>query len=578
VYNYNTAHRHPPVSAPIRLTTVFGRYTAFARRAASKTRWLVGLLLFSQLSSFGQATRNYLVLLRDKAGTPYSTDRPNQFLSQRSILRRQKQNIPVTDRDLPVNPAYVAQLQQAGAKVRFTSRWLNAVLVEATDATIASVQKLPAVKGLEFGRSLASARLAATDPSKVARNNETISKFGDVLPLNYGTSQAQITQLGVDNMHQQGYHGENMLIGVLDAGFLNADKVAFLKPLFDEKRVLATYDFVKKETSVYEDDSHGLSCLSAIAATTDGRLYGTAYKAQFILLRTEDATSESRVEEANWLFGAEYADSAGVDVISSSLGYTEFDDASTSYTYQNMDGKTALCTRAAQIATETGMVVVTAAGNEGSDPWHYLSAPSDAPSVLAIGAVNQAGQPAAFSSFGPSADGRIKPDLAARGQGTVIGSPGGQILTGSGTSFATPLVAGLVAGFWQANPRLTATVVTAMLRQSGSQFSNPDSQIGYGIPNFGRASALTESLSQLLLFPNPFSETESLSVFWGEIAPNVPLDATLTDLTGRILWRRQYTAAPSAAFVLPSLGLSTGMYVMTLVAGDKKRTVKIVKR
>ena len=519
------------------------------------------------------------MLLRDKAGTPYNVSQPGQFLSQRSILRRQRQNIPILDRDLPVNPAYVAQLQQAGAKIWFTSRWLNAVLLEATDATMAAVQKLPVVKGLEFGRSLANARLGAKTASVTPTAPGPTSKFGDVQALNYGNSQAQITQLGIDNMHQQGYRGETMLIGVLDAGFLNANTVPFLKPLFDEKRLLATYDFVKKETSVYEDDSHGLSCLSAIAATADGQLYGTAYKSQFILLRTEDAATESRVEEANWLFGAEYADSAGVDVISSSLGYTEFDDASTSYTYQNMDGKTALCTRAAQIATETGMVVVVAAGNEGSDAWHYLSAPSDAASVLAIGAVNQAGQRAGFSSFGPSADGRVKPDLAARGQGTVVGSPGGQVLMGSGTSFATPLVAGLAAGFWQAHPRLTATMVTALLRQSGSQFSAPDDALGYGIPNFGRASVLADALSQqLLVFPNPFSEAESLSVFWGDIGPNVPLNATLTDLTGRVIWRSQYDAGQAATFALPYLNLSAGMYIMTLVAGDKKQTVKVVKR
>ncbi|MDB5241984.1 MAG: peptidase in kexin sedolisin, partial [Spirosoma sp.] len=245
----------------------FGKSTAFIRPAMNKTAGLLLFLLLSQLSGFGQATRKYLVLLRDKTGTPYSVSRPDQFLSQRSILRRQKQGIPVLERDLPVNPAYVAQLQQAGAKVWFTSRWFNAVLVESTEATIAGIQKLPAVKGLEFGRSLANARLSAYRPAKSLPSVEQAGKFGEVQPLNYGTSQVQVAQLGVDKMHQQGYHGEDMLIGVLDAGFLNADKVAFLKPLFDEKRVLATYDFVKKETGVYEDDSHGLSCLSAIAAT-----------------------------------------------------------------------------------------------------------------------------------------------------------------------------------------------------------------------------------------------------------------------------------------------------------------------
>lgn len=520
-----------------------------------------------------------MVLLRDKANTPYSVNRPEQFLSQRSILRRQKQNIAIIERDLPVDPTYVVQLQQAGARIWFSSRWMNAVLVESTDAVIGAVQKLPFVKGVEFNRSLAAARVGAlTNPAYPDDMQIPFGKFGALDDVNYGASQGQITQLGADVMHQRGYHGEGILIGVLDAGFLNADKVGFLKPLFDEKRVLATYDFVKKETSVYEDDSHGMSCLSAIAATADGSLYGTAYKASFILLRTEDANSEKQTEEANWLFGAEYADSAGVDVISSSLGYTQFDDPSTSYIYANLDGKTALSSRAAQIATETGMVVVVAAGNEGNNRWRYLSAPSDAASVLAIGAVTQTGVRASFSSFGPSADGRIKPDLVARGQGTVIGSPGGQVVTGNGTSFAAPLVAGLVAGFWQSQPQLTATQVTDALRQSGSQFAMPDSQLGYGIPNFERAATLLERYNQLFVYPNPFTDAQSLTVQWGEIAPNAPLDATLTNLTGRVVWQGHYLSPGLPAFILPNLGLSAGMYILNLVAGDKRRTIKVVKQ
>ncbi|GAB2574929.1 S8 family peptidase [Spirosoma areae] len=545
--------------------------------ARNKRLWLWLILLLIQGNSFGQTTRKYLVLLRDKANTPYSVSRPDQFLSQRSILRRQKQNIAVLERDLPVNPAYVTQLRQTGANIWFSSRWLNAVLLEATDATIATVQALPFVKGLEFGRSLANARLSAHYSATSANKFDAIGQL-DNEPLNYGTSQTQITQLGADKMHQQGYRGEGILIGVLDAGFLNADKVGFLKPLFDEKRVLATYDFVRKETSVYEDDSHGLSCLSAIAATAGNQLYGTAFKASFILLRTEDAVGEKKVEEANWLFGAEYADSAGVDVISSSLGYTQFDDAATSYTYQNLDGKTALSTRAAQIATETGMVVVVAAGNEGNNSWRYLSAPSDAASVLAIGAVTQTGQRASFSSFGPAADKRVKPDLAARGQGTIVGSPGGQIVSGNGTSFATPLVAGLAAGYWQAHPLLTAAQVTEALRRSGSQYGSPDDQLGYGIPNFERASIIADSFGQLLVYPNPFSDAALLGVQWGEIQANVPMDISLTNAAGRIIWQNQYTSSGLAAFVLPNLNLSAGVYFVTLVAGDKKRTLKVVKQ
>ncbi|QJD80053.1 S8 family serine peptidase [Spirosoma rhododendri] len=550
------------------------RFTDFAN--TGQTRWILAALLLVSLIVPGQAqTRKYLVLLSDKANTPYTVDRPEQFLSQRSILRRQRQNIAVQTRDLPVDPAYMTQLQQAGAKIWFPSRWFNAVLIEASDAVLATVRQLPFVRGIEFNRALSGARRSA-EAEPVETNASR--KFGNVAALSYGASQSQVTQIGADKMHDAGYHGEGMLIGVLDAGYLNADRVGFLKPLFDEKRILATYDFVKKETSVYEDDSHGMSCLSAIAATSDGMLYGTAYKASFILLRTEDAATESRVEEANWLFGAEYADSAGVDVISSSLGYTQFDDAGSNYTYANMDGKTALCTRAAQIATQTGMVVCVAAGNEGNSAWRYISAPSDAVSVLAVGAVTSAGTRASFSSIGPTADLRLKPDLVARGQGTVIGAPDGRVASGDGTSFATPLLAGLAAGFWQANPRLTAAQVTAALRRSGSQFTTPDVRLGYGIPDFSRAQTVAETLKSLAVYPVPFSDLEPLTVSWGELDANTALDATLTDLAGRVLWQTRTTPPGLAAFTVPDIGLSAGMYVLTLVAGENKRSLKVIKR
>ncbi len=562
-----------------------GKFIGYANMDRNRRAWVSSCLtlLFwvSQLSASAQRPQKYLVLLKDKANSPYSVSRPQQFLSQRSIQRRQKQNIATLERDLPVNPAYVTQLQQAGAKIWFSSRWFNAVLIEATGATLNGVKKLPFVAGIEFNKSLANARAGAINEAVRAAG---VSKFGTTgtsaaLPL-YGTSVAQVQQLGVDKMHDAGYHGEGMLIGVLDAGFLNANTVGFLKPLFDEKRVLATYDFVQKETSVYEDDAHGMQCLSTIAATADNQLYGTAYKAQFILLRTEDARTEQRVEEANWLFGAEYADSAGVDVISSSLGYTTFDDPASNYTYANMNGKTTLSARAAQIASETGMVIVVAAGNEGAGAWRYISTPSDAAGVLSIAAVNRAGQRASFSSIGPSPDGRVKPDLAARGQGTIIGNPNGLISSGNGTSFATPLVAGLAAGFWQANPGLSAVQVTDALRKTGSQYATPDAQLGYGIPKFTQLLVLAnaEPAAPPVVFPNPVSDAGPLFIRWPNAGRTTPVNATLTDLTGRVFYQKQYAPSGTDTFVLPITGLATGLYFVTLTAGTLKETVKVIKQ
>ncbi|MBC7570221.1 MAG: S8 family serine peptidase [Spirosoma sp.] len=557
-----------------------GKSIGYVNMVRNKSNWFGGclalLLWLGQLNAWAQRPQKYLVLLKDKANSPFSVSRPQQFLSPRSIQRRQKQNIATLERDLPVNPAYLTQIQQAGAKIWFPSRWLNAVLIEATDAVLDGVKKLPFVTGIEFNKSLANARVGAI--TETAQGAGT-SKFGAALPL-YGNSLAQVQQLGVDKMHDAGYHGEGMLIGVLDAGFLNANTVGFLKPLFDEKRVLATYDFVQKETSVYEDDAHGMQCLSTIAATADNQLYGTAYKAQFILLRTEDARTEQRVEEANWLFGAEYADSAGVDVISSSLGYTTFDDPTSNYTYADMNGKTTLSARAAQIASETGMVIVVAAGNDGASAWRYISTPSDAAGVLSIAAVDQTGKRASFSSIGPAPDGRVKPDLAARGQGTTIGNPNGLISSGNGTSFATPLMAGLAGGFWQANPQLTAVQVTDALRKTGSQYATPDAQLGYGIPKFTRLLVLAnnEPISPPIVFPNPVSDAGPLLVRWPNAGRTAPIDAILTDLTGRVYYQKQYAPGGADTFTLPTTGLATGLYFVTLTAGNLRETVKVIKQ
>lgn len=531
--------------------------------------WLVAGWLLTISLSYGQTpTNKYLVVLKIKTGTPYTVNRPEQFLSTRAISRRQRQGIAITEHDLPVNPSFVQQIRQTGAAVSFTSRWLNAVLIKATEAQLKAVLSLSFVQGLESARPLNQARVGALEAS--------MSKFGVVDTLVYGISKTQVSQIGVDQMHQQGYHGEGMLVALLDAGFRQANTVGFLQPLFAENRVVGTFDFVANERNVYDDDEHGLHVLSIMAATVPNQLYGTAYKASYLLLRTEDAATETRIEEANWLFGAEYADSVGVDVISSSLGYTQFDNPASDYTLADLDGKTGLSTRAAQWAADAGIVVVISAGNEGSSAWGGIGVPADAVSALAIGAVTTTRVRASFSSFGPSADGRIKPDLAAMGVGTVLGLPNGRLATGNGTSYAAPLVAGLAAGFWQAHPTLTAAQVTAALRWSGSQFLQPDNRLGYGIPDFGRASALENTTDQPIAFPNPF--TDVVAARWVSVAPGTPVDATLTDLSGRILWQQQFRNETQSPFLFQSLSLNAGMYLLTLTTAAQRHTFKLLKQ
>ncbi len=538
-------------------------------------------LLFFTFSEYSFAQNaKYLIVLKDKVGSPYSTTQPQQFLSQRSINRRMKQGIRITEADLPVNPAYISQIKQTGAKVWYTSRWYNAVLVEATAAQLAAIKALAIYKNTEFGKQLSNVRLAA---------KETLTnKFGTEA-LDYGTSLGQIQMLGVDKMHDLGFQGEGMLIGVFDSGFQNSNTNAAMTPIFAENRVLATYDFVANKAGVYNEDSHGNNCFSIMAGYKTGGLVGPAFKASFLLYRTEDAATETKVEEANWLVAAERADSAGVDVISTSLGYTEFDNPADNYTYANMNGKTTLISRAATWAARVGMVVVAANGNEGNSPWKYLSAPADADSVLAVGAVNSARLPAVFTSFGPSADGRIKPDVSAQGITTILSSPSSAIVGGNGTSYSTPLMAGLAAGLWQAYPHLTAQQVIQCLRKAGHLYQTPTAQLGYGIPTFEKAAAIARSdypitslccavYDAVLLYPNPVSDGQLLNLRLSMYQANQSVDVQIIDMLGKTIW--QGVANPQAAnysFGLPS-GMVAGSYLLNITNNAFRQRLKFVKQ
>lgn len=523
--------------------------------------------------------QKYLVLLKDKTGTPFSTDKPEAFLSKRAVERRLKQRIAVTQRDLPVNPAYVSQIRQTGAKIWFSSRWINGVLVEANAAQLAAIKALAFYKGIEFNRSLANARLSA--------EKQTANKFGTEA-LDYGASQNQILMLGVEKMHDQGFHGEGMLVAILDAGFQNSDKNTALNQVFTDKRVLSTFDFVKNEKSVYEDDSHGNNVFSIMASYREGQLIGPAYRASYVLLRTEDAPTENRVEEANWLFGVEYADSAGVDIINSSLGYNEFDNPADNYTYADMNGRNTLAARAADWAAATGMVVVVSAGNEGNKPWRYIATPADADSVLAVGAVASNRTLGAFSSVGPSFDKRVKPDVCAQGVSTVLSSPTSTTVVGNGTSYSSPLIAAFAAGFWQAFPYLTALQVVDCIRKAGHLYATPNAQFGYGIPTFEKASEVARRdypvtsvpvatlLTPIKVYPNPFSQTPVVLVPQRMVGQTVEM--YLIDATGRVRWENRPHLSSNQFPLLISESLPSGLYFLKVADGSRVEVVKVIKQ
>ncbi len=542
----------------------------------NKLAFLALLLALIAPATFAQQAKKYLVTFRDKTNSPYSVSRPEAFLAKRSVERRQRQGIAIVERDLPPNPAYVQGLRQAGTNVWYTSRWLNAALVEATPQQLDQLRQLPFVAGVEANtalnvnrgeRNLLRGTKAASDPVPLE----------DAANLNYGFSQPQVALIGADSMHARGFRGEGMLIGVLDNGFVNVNRLSLFKPLFDENRVVSTYDFVNRKPDVFDRGSHGTSVLSTLAGYREGALIGTAFKASYVLVHTEDDSGERLQEEAFWLLGAEYADSVGVDVINSSLGYTTFDDPTTDHTYADLTGNKTLITRAADWAAAAGIVVVVAAGNEGNKAWRYISAPADADSIIAVAAVERNGQYAAFSSRGPRVDGRVKPDLAAMGQGVVVGDPSGAIAVGSGTSFASPILAGLVAGFWQAYPYLTSQQVIDALKQSASQYTAPDDRLGYGIPNFVRAAAwVTERIGGgMKLYPNPSRGEQGIRVeFPADFDANASFEARLTDLRGVALWTGTLTGR---SFTLPFPNLPSGLYVLRLQGSQGSFATKVLR-
>ena len=464
------------------------------------TFWLAALLLgLVPAAARAQGTvRRHIIYFQDKNGSPYSVSQPQAFLSARALARRSKQGIAIKPRDLPVSPTYVAQVRAvAGSpQVRYTSRWLNAAVVACDSATLARIYQLPSVRG---GQTLSTTPqpprpAPAVQPSPAAQSGETPR-------ATYGQAYAQAEVIGAVAMHAAGYRGEGMQIAVFDAGFPGADQLGALQLLQQQNRVAGTRNFVDGGRQVYQRNSHGTNCLGLIGGELPGTYVGTAPHATFHLCITEDVGSEYPVEEANWLAAAEYADSVGVDVISSSLGYNTFDRPATSHTYADLNGRTAIGSLAALGAARVGMVVVNSAGNDGSNAWHYIGVPADADSIITVGAVDSLRQHAGFSSYGPTADGRLKPTLSAMGVASAVLSPAGAVVRGNGTSYACPELAGLVAGFWQANPQLTAQEVIGALCRSASQAQHPDNTLGFGIPNFEAAYNLLHPQAPLGTLP-----------------------------------------------------------------------------
>ncbi|OUV76012.1 MAG: hypothetical protein CBC83_01545 [Flavobacteriales bacterium TMED123] len=470
-------------------------------------------ILFVSVSAFAQKdsiSYKYWIAFTDKNNSNYTVSSPEDFLSDRAIIRREKQNIPIKIQDLPINSWYADSIQNLGFEILNRSKWFNGVVVASIDSFLVGETNFSFVDSVFYFGSWTN------NKNRQKKNSKFNFEFSKT---DYGSALNQLAMLKGDILHNRDLKGAGKLIAILDAGFSRVDEMIAFEELFAENRILGTKDFVQINNNVFDEHSHGMMVLSTMGSENKGQIIGTSPEASFWLLRTEDVDSENLIEEYNWLCAAEFADSVGADIINSSLGYTTFDDACQNHTYTDMDGRTAPVSIAATIAAQKGMIVVNSAGNSGSGSWHFIGAPADADSILSVGAVDENADFAWFSSYGPSFDGRVKPTVVAQGRNTIVATSDNGTLTGNGTSFSSPIVAGLSACLWEAHPNRTNMEIIDAIIKSAHLHNNPNDSLGFGLPNFALADLLlteprnAEESAVFAIVPNPISATSFLYVY-----------------------------------------------------------------
>lgn len=410
----------------------------------------------------------YFVSFADKAGSDRIA------LSPDAIAMREANHIPLDSLDYAVSAAYIDSVQRAGAEVLHTSRWMNGAMVKADTAAVKRIARYPFVRSVEQTRDNEQ-----TYPPYISRRKQ---QRDTTSAIRYGYAREQLETYNLLPLHESGYHGQGIRMAIIDGGFENVNTLSAFDSV--RTRILGYYDLTDDPYDFFGSTGyHGTMCFSAIAAIRED-YRGAATGAQYYLMRTEEYDTESPKELDNWVSAIELADSLGVHISSTSLGYTEFDNPNYNFTYNDMDGRHNRASRAATIAARKGMLVVVAAGNEGSKPWYYISAPADADSILTVGAVNADGYAAPFSSYGPTSDGRVKPEACAVGWGTaLVNSSSGEVVYSNGTSFACPLLAGMAACLWSALPDENAMQIRRRIIRSAHLYASPDDHYGYGIPD-----------------------------------------------------------------------------------------------
>lgn len=552
---------------------------------------LIAFLLTSAAAD-AQYSR-HIIRLRDKRGTTGTLGNPSAYLSGKAISRRTRFSIPVDSTDLPVSAAYMDSIRKAGVvNILSTSKWLNQVLIRTTDpAALAKINAFPFVRATAPIAEQLATPAAPADKFRKEEVNDIQQpahlKQSQEDVINYGTAYGQIHIHEGEFLHNAGFRGQGITIAVLDAGFRNYLTIPAFDSVRRSNRILGEFDYVANETSVNEDHPHGMNCFSIMAANLPGTYVGSAPGASYYLFRTEDDATEFPVEEHNWVVAAETADSLGADMISSSLGYYLFNDPLFHHRYADMNGNTTMVTRGADLAAKKGMIVCNSAGNEGTDSWRYIIAPADGDSVLAVGAVNVNGAVADFSSWGPSSDGDVKPDVASVGWGTFVINTNGSVAQGNGTSFSNPNIAGLIACLWQAFPEFSNMQILDAVKKSSSKATDPDARMGYGIPNMKKAY-------QLLLqkrYENQLGNTEWFKAFPNPVQSRLtvvlkapqsgPAGYQLVDVNGRLLDHKQEELAANdlAVYEIQRFGqLPRGIYFLKIVSGTSSRTIRVMRQ
>lgn len=530
-------------------------------------------LLFLAFITISFAQEDAWIYLTDKSNVAASIANPISILTQKAIDRKQNHNVAIDERDVPVNEIYISDLKlQTGITVMAKSKWFNTVHVRGTQVDIDALSNLTYVDSIDFANNSLDAPsrgTAVTDKHEI--ENESII-------FTYGDTQNQVEMINADNLHIDDFTGEGITIAVMDAGFPNVNTMSGFQRLRDNNDLLDGYDFVDRVSDVYAytGNNHGTKVLSTMAGFVQDQYVGTAPDASYYLFRTEDASSENPVEESYWVEAAERADSLGVDMINTSLGYTDYDNSNYDYTPADMNGQVTYIARGASIAAEKGILVVVSAGNSGATAWQTVGSPADSPDVLSIGAVDSAGNYVAFSSQGGAAQvGYQKPDVVARGGAAYVISEFDNIVQNNGTSFSGPIMCGGIASLWQAIPNALPSEVMDFVRESASQYTTPDDFLGYGIPDLdlARTNALSidnVALESFNIYPNPVRSNLNI-----EIPSNAAkVEVLVYNQLGQEIFS-QFVSENSKTINVSDL--ASGIYLIKLSTQNNSKTFKFIR-